>query len=175
MRSAIKKYNTNYKKKVDVHRDGYLPRLAPKENIQCGGCGAFYHRRRWTLTAPMGIAIRRAYHPVFCPACEKIKQHAACGELHLSGVGKAERGEVLRVLRNEEERAREKNPLGRIMRIEADGEHWKVETTTEKLAQRLGRSLHKARGGRVSYKWSHNNKFVRVIWRNESQPEVRAK
>lgn len=78
-------------------------------------------------------------------------------------------------MRNEEERAREKNPLGRIMRMEADGEHWKVETTTEKLAQRLGRSLHKARGGRVSYKWSHNNKFVRVIWRNESQPEVRTK
>jgi hypothetical protein len=50
-----------------------------------------------------------------------MKQHAASGELHLSGVGKAERGEVLRVLRNEEERAREKNPLGRIMRMEADG------------------------------------------------------
>jgi hypothetical protein len=41
-----------------------------------------------------------------------MKQHAASGELHLSGVGKAERGEVLRVLRNEEERAREKNRWG---------------------------------------------------------------
>jgi len=36
--------------------------------------------------------------------------------------------------------------------------------TTEKLAQRLGRSLRKARGGRLDYKWSHNNKFVRINW-----------
>ena len=76
-----------------------------------------------------------------------MKQHAASGELHLSGVGKAERGEVLRVLRNEEERAREKNPLGRIMRMEADGEHWKVETTTEKLVQRLGRRCTRREAG----------------------------
>lgn len=127
MRSAIKKYNTNYKKKVDVHRDSYLPRLAPKENAAAAapfiiGAGGLSRR-------PVGIAIRVHTHPIFCPACEKMKQHAAGGELHLSGVGKAERGEVLRVLRNEEERAREKNPLGRIMRMEADGEHWKVETT----------------------------------------------
>jgi NMD protein affecting ribosome stability and mRNA decay len=175
MRSAIKKYNTNYKKKVDVHRDSYLARSTPKENIQCAGCGAFYHRRRWTLTLPAGIAPGVHSHPIFCPACEKIKQHAASGELQLCGFEKSERGEVLRILRNEEQRAREKNPLERIMRMESDGEQWKVETTTEKLAQRLARSLHKARGGRVAYKWSHNNKFVRVIWRTASQPEVRAK
>jgi hypothetical protein len=28
----------------------------------------------------------------------------------------------------------------------------------------LGRCLEKARGGKVTYKWSHNNKFVRVLW-----------
>ena len=46
---------------------------------------------------------------------------------------------------------------------EADG-GWKIETTTEKLAQRLGRAVHKARGGKVEYKWGHKNKFVRVWW-----------
>ena len=28
-------------------------------------------------------------------------------------------------------------------------------------------SLRKARGGRVNYQWSHNNKFVRVFWQKE--------
>ncbi|HEY5543753.1 MAG TPA: hypothetical protein VIM04_10920 [Candidatus Binatia bacterium] len=51
MRSAIKKYNTNYKKKVDVHRDSYLPRLAPKENAAAAapfiiGAGGL-SRRPW--------------------------------------------------------------------------------------------------------------------------------
>jgi hypothetical protein len=61
-------------------------------------------------------------------------------------------------------RAREKNPLERIMRMDAGNGGWRLETTTEKLAQRLGRSIKKARGGKLAYKWGHNNKFVRVVW-----------
>jgi hypothetical protein len=57
-----------------------------------------------------------------------------------------------------------KNPLERIMGLEETNGRWKVETTTEKLAQRLGRSVKKARGGKIVYKWGHNNKFVRVVW-----------
>jgi len=103
-------------------------------------------------------------HPIYCPACLKIKDRRASGEVHLGGFAASERGDMLRILRNEENRAREKNPLERIMRVEASNGGWKVETTTEKLAQRLGRAVKKARGGKVDYKWSHNNKFVRVIW-----------
>jgi len=33
MKSAVKKYNTSYKKKVDVERDPYLPKRSPKEII----------------------------------------------------------------------------------------------------------------------------------------------
>jgi hypothetical protein len=173
MRSAAKKYNTNYKKKVDIDRDTFLPRLSPKEIIQCAGCGAFYHRRHWTLTAPAGITLPIHTHPIYCPACRKIRERRASGELHIAGVGVGERDEVLRLLRNEEFRAREKNPLERIMRMEDEKGRWKLQTTTEKLAQRLGRSLRKARGGKVDYKWSHNNKFVRVLWDKDGIPEKR--
>jgi hypothetical protein len=48
--------------------------------------------------------------------------------------------------------------------MDAANGRWRVETTTEKLAQRLGRSIKKARGGKLAYKWGHNNKFVRVVW-----------
>lgn len=168
MTTGAKKYNTNYKKKIDVHRDTFLPRRSPKEIIQCSGCGAFYHRRHWTLTAPPGFSNPVHSHPIYCPACKKIKEHSVSGILHLLGMGDAERGEILRILRNEEGRAREKNPLERIMRLEKvpakTGDEWKVETTTEKLAQRLGHAVRSARGGKLEFKWSHNNKFVRVVW-----------
>jgi len=167
MEGAAKKYTTSYKKKNDVHRDTYLPRRSPKEIIQCTGCGAFYHRRHWTLTAPLGFSQPVHLHPAYCPACRKIKEHSASGELHLLGVDDPDRGEVLRILRNEESRARDKNPLERIMRLETADDHWKVKTTTEKLAQRLGRTVRKARGGKLAFKWSHNNKFVRVVWVKE--------
>lgn len=170
MRAGAKKYNTNYKKKIDVHHDTFLPRQSPKEIIQCTGCGAFYHRRHWSLTTPAGFTSPVHLHPVYCPACRKIKAHSVSGELHLVGLGNTDRGEVLRLLRNEEGKAREKNPLERIIRLEKTVDDWKVETTTEKLAQRLGRSLYKARGGKIAYKWSHNNKFVRVVWEGRGAP-----
>lgn len=164
MRATAKPYNNSYRKKIDVERDTFLPRRSPKEIIQCGGCGAFYHRRRWTLTMPPGFAPPARQLILLCPACQKIKAHSVSGEVYVHGVAERDRGEVLRLLRNEEAHAREKNPLERIMLLSAAGDGWRVETTTEKLAQRLGRSLRAARGGKVDYTWSHNNKFVRVVW-----------
>ena len=163
MRSASKKYNTLYKKE-HVERDMYLPRLDPKGVLQCSGCGAFHYRRHWTLTPPAGFSGQKDSHLCFCPACRKIKDRFLGGELTLRGVAVENRGEIARILRNEESRAREKNPLERIMRMDAANGGWRVETTTEKLAQRLGRSIKKAMGGKVAYKWGHNNKFVRVVW-----------
>lgn len=168
MPTGSKKYDTTYKKRPDIDRDTYLPRRSPKEVLQCSGCGAFYHRRRWTLKLPPGLILPVRSRPIYCPACAKVKDRRASGELHLVGLRASDRGEVLRIIRNEEGRASEKNPLERIMRLEALDGKWKVQTTTEKLAQRLGRAVRKARGGRIAYKWSHNNKFVRVVWENPS-------
>jgi hypothetical protein len=163
MGAAAKKYNTLYKKN-HVERDMYLPRLDPKGIIQCSGCGAFHHRRHWTLTPPGEFSSQIHSHLVFCPACRKIQDRFPGGELTLRGVEAGNRGEIARILRNGEARAREKNPLERIMCMDAANGRWRVETTTEKLAQRLGRSIKKARGGKLAYKWGHNNKFVGVVW-----------
>ena len=163
MRSAPKKYNTLYKK-GHVERDMYLPRLDPNGVIQSSGCGAFHHRRRWTLTPPVGVSSEpRRYH-VLCPACRKIHDRYPEGELTLRGIEAGNRAEIARILRNEEARAREKNPLERIIRMDAANGGWRIETTTEKLAQRLGRSIKKARGGKLIYKWGYNTKFARVVW-----------
>lgn len=168
MTRSAKRYNTAYKKRVDVERDVYLPRGAPEGIVYCSDCGAVYYRRRWTLAPPQEICNRGEFRSdvrsTFCPACRKIRDHYPFGEVLLLGITPEEKNEVLHLLRNEEKRAREKNPLERIMSIQAERAGWKVETTTEKLAQRLGRCLQKARRGNVAYKWSHNNKFVRVTW-----------
>ena len=168
MAATAKRYSTTYKKKVDVERDMYLPRRSPKGILWCTDCGAVYHRRRWTLTPPEEVRTRvesmAGLSFSLCPACHKIRDHYPSGELRVIGVGAEEKEEVLRLLENREGKAREKNPLERILAVQSEGPIWKIDTTTEKLAQHLGRALKKARGGRVTYKWSHNNKFVLVIW-----------
>ena len=173
MKHRGKKYTSAYKKRVDLEFDTYLPKGSPEGILQCRGCGVVYYRQHWSLNLPPGIKnVANGFlelHPVFCPACQKIRDQYPSGELRLSGIVLEDKREIIRILRNEEGRAREKNPLERIMTIEANGpQEWSVKTTTEKLAQRLGRSLRKARGGAVRYRWSHNNKFVHVLWSNES-------
>jgi hypothetical protein len=170
MRPATKKYNTQYKKRI-VERDPYLPTRSPKGILQCSGCGAFYVRRHWTLDPPTGLVSRVHAHPIFCPACTKLRQRYPGGELRLIGFKMEDRGEIARILRNEEERARRKNPLERILWLQVKNGDWWVETSTEKLAQRLGRCLKKAKGGRLNYKWGHNNKFIRVLWEHKT-PEA---
>lgn len=163
MRPSVKKYNTMYKKRV-LERDSYLPRRSPKGIIQCTGCGAFYFKRRWRLDLPSGFSSPVHERPIYCPACMKIHDRFPGGELELLGVDVGERGEMIRIFRNEEARARAKNPLEKIMGLQEAKGNWKVQTTTEKLAQRLGRSFKKARGGKLQYKMGHNNKFMRVVW-----------
>ena len=171
MTRVAKRYNIDYRKRVDKDRDTYLPRRSPEGLLYCRGCGSIYYRRRWTLKPPQEVLdlthSSEDVRFVLCPACRKLHDHYPSGELRLVGVPVDEKREILRLLRNEEERAREKNPLERIMRIETDRDEWKVETTTEKLAQRLGRCVRKARGGKVVFKWSHNRKFARVLWQKE--------
>ena len=168
MAAPAKRYTTAYKKKVDVERDSYLPRRSPTGMLYCQGCGAVYFRRRWTLTPPAEVRdwaeFREGVRPAACPACRKIGQHYPSGELRLAGVTRKESAEILHVLRNAEKTARANNPLERIMKITMKGSEWTVTTTTENLAQRLGRCLEKARGGKAIYRWSHNNKFVHVFW-----------
>ncbi len=168
MNLGKRRYTTSYKKRVDVKRDVYLFRRAPKGLLSCRGCGSVYYRRRWTLEPPVEIRkrveLRDGVSLTYCPACQKIRDHYWLGVVQISGVDPGEKRELLKLLKNEETRAREKNPLERIVRIANEDDGLRVETTTEKLAQRLGRCLRKARGGKVSYKWSHNNKFARVVW-----------
>ena len=59
MRSAAKKYNTVYKKKIDVHHDTFLPRRSPKETIQCRGCGAY---ARFRLISASQVRCRKCDH-----------------------------------------------------------------------------------------------------------------
>jgi len=102
---------------------------------------------------------------VLCPACEKIRDRYPSGQVTLKGPFLAEhREEILRIIKNEEQRARGTNPLQRIMSLSEKSGQLDVTTTDEKLAQRIGRELRKACGGKVTYGWSHNDKFLRVQW-----------
>ena len=178
MTTTKKPYNTMYKKKSDEeHR--YCFRGSPKGILSCRACGALYFHGRWSLEAADKVHRRvtagEDVKATYCPACLKVREGYWQGVVEISEIESKDKLEILRLIRNEEARARVKNPLERVIAIVAEQTGMRVETTTEKLAQRLGRALKKARGGKVTYKWSERNKFARVMWQKSPGTAVGGK
>lgn len=163
-----KRYNpASFKKKVDIETDPYLPKAASRETAICPGCHAISTRKRWRLDEAAYVKLLRmgTARQMFCPACKKIRDSYPSGQVTLKGPFLTwHLDEILRIIANEEKRARQKNPLERIMSLSEEDGRLVITTTDEKLAQRIGRELCKAYGGTVTYRWSHNDKFLRVQW-----------
>ena len=149
--------------------DAYLNQAEPKDRSYCRKCEAIYHNKHWYFDADEVLRLRsNGSHPVLCPACHKIEDHFATGLVTLrGGFLKNHRDEILNLIRNEEKKAMGLNPLERIIDIDPKGETWKVTTTHEKLAQRIGKKLHRAFNGTVAYQWSRGEKMARVEWSRE--------
>jgi hypothetical protein len=173
MNNSKRYTNQTFTKRVD--HEGGEHRTVPdsKEPGVCEKCGAVYENSRWTAKEFVHRTDRfEHWKPVVsivCPACRQIEQGVVGGYVSLSGgFIKAHRVEIEHLLKNEESRAFEDNPLSRIMnwREQPDGA-LKIETTTEHLAQRFGHALEKAYKGEVEYDFSHENKVARVSWHRD--------
>ena len=147
--------------------DPYLPRRDPGEIEACSQCHALYQRRHWFFDeeAYFHASMQKTTRMVLCPACQKIRDRYAEGQVTLQSGEflRSHKDEILRLIHNEEERAKGINPLERIVDItESDG-NLVVTTTNEKLAQRIGRTLKSTFQGQTTYQWSEP-KFLSVEW-----------
>jgi len=162
-----KSYKLSYKKK-SVTTDPYLPRGASRKISVCEGCRAVYMNKRWYAERDVDkTALRNPEAAkIICPACHKMRDNFPGGIVTLKGdYVLPHKKDLMKLIKNEEERARGLNPLERVMSVKEDGYgSLVIFTTNEKLAQRLGRSIKKAFHGEVAYHWSHDNKLARVDW-----------
>ncbi len=167
MSTAKKGYKLSYKKKTAT-TDSYLPRGASRSVSVCGSCRAVYMNKRWYIGEDTAKVAAKEMKTVLvvCPACLKIRDNFPGGIVTLKGdYVLAHKKDLMKLIKNEEDRARGLNPLERVMSIKENGHgSLVVSTTNEKLAQRLGRAIKKAFHGVVAYNWSHDNKLVRVDW-----------
>jgi len=149
--------------------DPYLP-AAGQEAALCTQCQALYQGKRWFFDAKLSERLAGAdkVREVLCPTCRKVKDHYAEGVLSLRGEFFAQhREEIVKLLEKEASRVRARSVLDRIIRMTPEGDQLVVETTTEKLAQHLGRAIHKAYKGDLKFHWGEVDKLVRVYWSRE--------
>ncbi len=137
----------------------------------CSICDAVWTRGKWSLDPGVRREVRRwrAPTPAVCPACRSAREGLPGGILYLTGAFlRDNRIEILNLVRNVAHTAAAKNPLERIIRIqETSKDRHVIETTSEKLARRLGRAISKACGGTLEIRFSHEDKLVRVYWRRD--------
>lgn len=153
--------------RIEDFDDPYIPDEQRPANTVCTRCGAVYEHQHWRFDAKERTLVEQAgvAKEVVCPGCRKVAERNPQGIVTLTGdYWQRHREEILNLIRNEEERAMETNPLQRIIDIREEHGELIVETTNEKLAQRLGRRIDQAHNGDVEYQWSKDNHLVRVRW-----------
>lgn len=158
------------RRNIQNYGDPYLRDLKPNEAAICRECRSVYAGYRWTVKGQATRDLAKAGRTVetLCPACRKIRDRMPGGILKLSGKFLKEHvQEIVDLLNRENREAIEVNPLGRIMDIDQSDMELTVLTTNEKLAQKLGRAVHRAFSGEIEYQWSEDTKLARVNWRRD--------
>lgn len=170
-----KRYSTqSFKKKETAQQDPYAMRRAPKGPAVCRQCHAIFAKKRWSFDESKYLQLKAAATTrlLQCPACRKIRDQYPEGILTLKWPSlKEHAADVTGLIRNEEARAMAVNPLERVMKIVTRGQTMEVQTTNDRLAQRIGRELVRAYKGEVAYHWSHKDKLTRVEWRGPVRPK----
>lgn len=142
-----------------VH-DPYQLREKLADPTVCRDCGAMFRRGRWAWTPAPADA-----HVALCPACHRIQDDYPEGSVALAGeFVKANRDEILGLVRNVESREKREHPLKRIMRISDEDDHIVIETTSAKLAHAIGVALNDAYAGTLDAGFPDEGGLLRVAW-----------
>ena len=168
MGKDVRKFGFSDKRgRVITSSDPYLPEEALKDGCICESCHTLYQSKRWVLD-PVAFEMAAGEKEtlwVTCPACQKVAGHQPEGIVTLRGEYLWNHEEEIRnILNNEGSKALERNPLERIMSMDREGDELIIETTDVKLAEHLGRALHRAHHGDLKVTWSPDPSVCRVNW-----------
>ncbi|MDH5641060.1 MAG: BCAM0308 family protein [Nitrospira sp.] len=170
-----KRYDTSYKKKEHPQHDPYAMRKAPKGPAICRKCLAIYADKRWHFDEVRAakLAASPRTQKLVCPACQKVKDDYPEGTVTLKWSSLPDYEDEIRgLIANVEKRALSVNPLDRVMKIVKRKKDLEVQTTKDRLAQRLGRALVRSYKGKAAYMWAHRDMMLRVTWEG---PEAKSK
>ena len=143
----------------EPHHDPYRMDEKPSDPSVCPDCESAFRDGRWTWAAGPVDAPR-----ILCPACRRIRDGVPAGIVQVRGVyAQDRRDELVRLMRNVEERERGEHALERLMSIRDLDGGFEVQTTGIHLARALATALHAAHQGDLQL--DHEEEILRATWR----------
>ena len=167
-----KRYTTSYKERQHPKQDPYAMLKAPRGPAMCRKCGAVYADKRWHFDEREARSLKASprTQKLICPACQKIRDDYPEGIVTLRWSGLLDHdAEVRGLIANVEARAVSVNPLDRVLKIARRKDELEIQTTNDRLAQRIGRALVRAFKGKSTYHWAHRDMMVRVMWQGPEE------
>lgn len=147
--------------RTEPKHDAYKLRAKLRGPTVCRDCGAVFHEGRWRWAARPAEADEET-----CPACQRIRDHAPAGMIHLMGpFFKSHREEILNLVRNQEAEAKREHPLCRIMAAKEDDDGVVITTTDTHLPRRIGEALWHAHHGELDLHYGQSPKLVQMTWK----------
>ncbi len=148
--------------------DPYGQKAAPAGEAVCPRCKSVFKDKRWFIDEELAKELLEDENvpKILCAGCRKALESYAMGYVYLSGeFFQSHKDEIMRLINNELEKARGLNPLHQIISMKEKEGTFIIETTTDHLAQRLGRAIYRAFKGDLEFRWSKGDKLVRVYWK----------
>lgn len=113
---------------------------------KCPKCSNVHFKKRWyaseeDLRRRLKIKKLSIAETKLCQACKMIKEHTFEGEIFIEESPVHHRKELLRLVRNFGERATQRDPQDRIIKIEEIDKRYRVTTTENQLAVKLAKKI----------------------------------
>ena len=145
--------------------DPYATPLRPGGSARCPQCGAAYHEGEWHLHGPVGPGPVDA---TVCPACRRIEDRAAAGQVRISGRFLAtHEQEIRQLIHHAEQQVRQTHVLERLIAVDCKDDELLATTTGTHLANRIGHDLEAAYDGTCSYRYSDSEVYLSVDWHRD--------
>ncbi len=133
----------------------------------CPRCHAISEIKRWYVDEDRYRELSRRPDAQFviCPGCLRIERQQYDGEVVLSSPLLATNKEqALHLIYHTEDKARQDNPFSRLASVDDQGDEIHILTTTQWLAERIGKEFKKAFSGNLQIQRLPGAKFSRVRW-----------
>ncbi|HUX86285.1 MAG TPA: hypothetical protein VMW65_04730 [Chloroflexota bacterium] len=163
-----------YRAEVGEHVDWLPPEKKYEKGkdrpgvLVCPRCHAISLEKRWFLDENrfQQLCATPGVQFVICPGCQRIERQIYDGEVRLCSLLLLHnKPQALAIIRHEEDKARQTNPFSRLAAVVDRGDEIDILTTTRWLAERIGKSFHKAFKGSLKIQHLPDERFVRVRWK----------